>query len=335
MKNQGETRKFPVSYNSFHYEITMVQENILVVNNFHPETLTKMSKRYQLHHLWKLKKESRSDLIRSLSGQCKIAVTASWECDADVYKIDSLKLISAFGVGVDGIDFKQTEQLGIRVSNTPDVLNDAVAELAVGLMIASFRDMVTAHYFAKSNSWVEQTFPLGKLLKGKTLGIAGFGSIGASVVKRIKPFGVNVAYHNRRPLDGPYKYCHSLIELAEESDILLCLLPGGYETKNAINTPVLKALGSEGILINLGRGISVNEESLTRALLEKTIKLACVDVYQDEPNIPAPWRELDNVILLPHIGSATFETRRKMGELVLQNVEQFLMDEQLLSEVLR
>ena len=312
----------------------MVRENILVVNNFHPETLKTMSSRYHLHHLWKLKKKSRSDLIRSLSGRCKIAVTASWECDSDVYKIDSLKLISAFGVGVDGIDFKQTEQLGIRVSNTPGVLNDAVAELAVGLMIASFRDMVTAHYFAKSNSWVDQPFPLGKLLKGKTLGIAGFGSIGASVVKRIKPFGVNVAYHNRRPLDGPYRYCDSLIELAEASDILLCLLPGGEETKNAISTPVLEALGAEGILINLGRGISLNEQALTRALLDKTIKLACLDVYQNEPNIPAPWRELDNVILLPHIGSATIETRRKMGELVLQNVEEFILHERLITEVM-
>ena len=162
----------------------MAKENILVVNNFHPETLEKMSERYNLHHIWKLTNENRSDLIQSLSGKCRIAVTASWECGDDVYNIESLKLISAVGVGVDGIDFEQTGQRGIRVSNTPDVLNDAVAELAVGLIIASLRDLVTAHYFAKSNLWVEQPFPLGKLLKGRTLGIAGLGSIGASVVKK-------------------------------------------------------------------------------------------------------------------------------------------------------
>ena len=313
----------------------MAKENILVVNNFHPETLEKMSERYNLHHIWKLTNENRSDLIQSLSGKCRIAVTASWECGDDVYNIESLKLISAFGVGVDGIDFEQTGQRGIRVSNTPDVLNDAVAELAVGLIIASLRDLVTAHYFAKSNLWVEQPFPLGKLLKGRTLGIAGLGSIGASVVERIMPFGMNVAYHNRRPLQTPSKYCSSMIELAEASDILLCLLPGGDQTKNAISTQVLQALGPEGIFINLGRGISVNQEALTQALQKKTIKLACLDVYQNEPNIPAPWRELDNVILLPHIGSATVETRRKMGELVLKNVEEFILNERLISEVVR
>jgi Lactate dehydrogenase and related dehydrogenases len=126
-----------------------------------------------------------------------------------------------------------------------------------------------------------------------------------------------------------------MIELAEASDILLCLLPGGDQTKNAISTPVLEALGREGILINLGRGISINEEALTQALLKKTVKLACLDVYQNEPNIPAPWRELDNIILLPHIGSATVETRRKMGELVLKNVEEFILNERLISEVVR
>ena len=313
----------------------MARENILVVNNFHAETLQKMEERYHLHHIWKLKKNLRADLIKSLSGSCRIAITASWACDDDVYEIDSLKLISAFGVGVDGIDFEQTCKRGIRVSNTPDVLNDAVAELAVGLVIASSRDMIAAHEFAKSNLWLEKSFPLGKLIKGKTLGIAGFGSIGASVVERIKPFGIRIAYHNRRRLNGPYQYFDSLVGLAKTSDILLCLLPGGEETKAVINTPVLEALGSEGIFINLGRGISVNEEALTLALINKTIKLACIDVYQNEPHIPADWREMDNVILLPHIGSATIETRRKMGELVGQNVEEFILNGQLISEVLR
>ena len=315
----------------------MTRENVIVVNNFHPETLSKMEKRYRLNHVWKLKKDERAGLIKSLNGKCRIAVTASWTCDEDIYDIESLRLISAFGVGVDGINFDKTGKLGIRVSNTPDVLNDAVAELAVGLMLVASRDMIAANDFAKSNYWIQKPFPLGKLLKGKTLGIAGFGSIGASVAKRIEPFGVSIAYHNRKPLPviGPYRYCESIVDLAKFSDILLCLLPGGEGTKNAIRTPALEALGAEGIFINLGRGISVDEGSLTRALVNKTIKLACLDVYQNEPNIPEDWRNLDNVILLPHIGSATIETRRKMGELVLQNVEEFILRDKLISEVLR
>lgn len=307
--------------------------NVIVANNFHPPTLSKMEKKFRLHHLWKLDEASRKECVDSLSGRCHFAVTASWSCDEEIYDLESLRLISAFGVGVDGINFDRTQAQGIRVSNTPDVLNDAVAELAIGLMVASTREIIAADQFARTNKWLEGPFRLGSSLKGKTLGILGLGSIGQSVAKRITPFGVSIAYHNRSQFDSQYQYCPTIIELAEVSDVLLCLLPGGANTNQLVNGAVFDALGPNGIFINLGRGNSVEENDLINAVAKKKIKLACLDVYENEPHISEALRSLENVILLPHIGSATVETRTKMGDLVIRNIEAFLENEQLVSEV--
>ena len=212
--------------------------NVIVANNFHPPTLSKMEKKFRLHHLWKLDEASRKECVDSLSGRCHFAVTASWSCDEEIYDLESLRLISAFGVGVDGINFDRTQAQGIRVSNTPDVLNDAVAELAIGLMVASTREIIAADQFARTNKWLEGPFQLGSSLKGKTLGILGLGSIGQSVAKRIMPFGVSIAYHNRSQFDYQYQNCQTIIQLAEVSDVLLCLLPGGADTNQLVNGAV-------------------------------------------------------------------------------------------------
>ena len=309
------------------------KQNVLVVNEFHPETLAKLDALYQTHHLWQLKKSEKQELIEALQGNCEIAATASWTCDPLVYELNSLRLIAAFGVGVDGIDFSTTRSQDIRVSNTPDVLNDGVADLAMALILATMRDLVNADQFSRNGCWTEGPFPFGMSMAGKTLGIAGLGRIGEAIVHRALPFKVNIAYHNRRPKNLPYSYYPTLEALAEASDILLCMLPGGADTDNLINASVLEKLGPDGVFVNVGRGNSVDDSALISALQSKRIKAAGLDVYKDEPYIPEAYKGLDNVILLPHIGSATVETRREMGNLVLQNIASFLADNTLVTEV--
>ena len=310
-----------------------VQDHVIIVNQFHPETLEQLDSTYHTHHLWQLERQEQKGLLESLEGHCRVAASASWMCDPIIYRLKSLELIAAFGVGVDGIDFETTQNLNIRVSNTPGVLDDGVADLAMALILAAMRNIVAANKFSRDGLWSEGPFPFGNSMAGKTLGIAGLGRIGSAIALRAAPFKVNIAYHNRRPKEVPYTFCESLEDLAQISDILVCVLPGGDETDNLINASVLEKLGPSGILINVGRGNSIDDDALTNALKTGSIKAAGLDVYKNEPHIPDAYQTLDNVILLPHIGSATQETRRSMGHLVFENIEAFLQNGTLVTEV--
>ncbi len=309
------------------------QEHVIIVNPFHPETLERLDSTYQTHHLWKLELPEQEQLLTSLDGQCRVAASASWNCDPVIYRLKSLKLIAAFGVGVDGIDFETTRNLNIRVTNTPGVLDDGVADLAMALILATMRNLIKANNFSRDGLWKDGPFPFGTSMAGKTLGIAGLGRIGSAIALRAEPFKVNIAYHNRQLKNVPYTFCESLEDLAEISDILVCVLPGGAETDNLINANVLKKLGPSGIFINVGRGNSVDDEALIEALNTGAIQAAGLDVYKNEPQIPDAYKILDNVILLPHIGSATEETRRAMGNLVFDNIRAFFEHDTLVSEV--
>ncbi len=309
------------------------QHTVLVVNDFHPETVQKLDEQYTTHHLWKLPRVEQKSLIQSLAGHCEAIASASWMLDEAVYDIGSLRMISCFGVGVDAINFEITRERGIRVTNTPDVLNHAVADLAIALILTTTRNIVNADRFVRDKSWSRKPFPFGIGLAEKTLGIIGCGRIGREIAKRAETFGLKIAYHNRKPKDLPFTYHSSIADLAAASDILLCMLPGGEGTRNAINEDVFAALGAEGIFINVGRGSSVDEIALVHALEEKRISAAGLDVYADEPNVPEALLSMDNVVLLPHIGSATVETRRAMGQLVIDNLEAFFANKPLLTEV--
>ena len=309
------------------------QNHVIIVNPFHPETLERLDSTYQTHHLWKLKRPEQEQLIKSLEGKCQVAASASWNCDPVIYRLESLKLIAAFGVGVDGIDFETTRNLKIRVTNTPGVLDDGVADLAMALILATMRNLIGANNFSRDNLWKDGPFPFGTSMAGKTLGIAGLGRIGSAIALRAEPFKVNIAYHNRQLKQIPYTFCQSLEDLAEISDILVCVLPGGAETDNLINANVLKKLGPSGIFINVGRGNSVDDTALIDALRSGAIQAAGLDVYRNEPQIPDAYKTLDNVILLPHIGSATVETRCAMGNLVFDNIKAFFLNNTLVSEV--
>jgi lactate dehydrogenase-like 2-hydroxyacid dehydrogenase len=314
--------------------MTNEKDIVLIVNAFHPETVALLDAHYITHHLWELPAAEQQQLIASLDGSCRAVATASWDCNPLIYGMQSLQLIAAFGVGVDGIDFGATGRLGCKVSNTPDVLNDAVADLAMALVLATSRNLVNADRFVRNGQWADGPFPFGSSLDGKTLGIIGLGRIGEAIAERAKPFRLQVAYHNRQPKPGlPYPYYDSIEALAAASDILLCMLPGGQATNNLVDAEVFQQLGSEGIFINVGRGNSVDEDALCRALRDGTIKAAGLDVYRNEPQVPDCLQQLDNVVLLPHIGSATVETRRAMGQLVIDNLAAFFAGKPLLTEV--
>lgn len=307
--------------------------SVLVANQFHPETIENLDILFTTHHLWKLPAVEQRDLIKQLDGNCEAIATASWMLDDVVYQLQSLKMISCFGVGVDAIDFDRTRSRNIRVSNTPDVLNDAVADLAMALVLATTRNLINADSFVRGRQWLSGPLPFGMGLAGKTLGIVGCGRIGEEIAKRALTFGLEIAYHNRKPKDLPYAYLSSISDLAKASDILLCMLPGGEATRNVINAEILKDLGPEGIFLNVGRGTSVDEAALVAALEQKHIYGAGLDVYANEPNVPEPLLAMDNVVLLPHIGSATVETRRAMGKLVVDNLQAYFAGSPLLTEV--
>ena len=308
-------------------------ENILIANAFDSETIVKLDEKYITHHLWEYAEKGKTELIRSLDGKCRAVATASWVCDERVYDLRSIKIIAAFGVGVEGINFLETKRKGIKVTNTPGVLNDAVADIAIALILTTMRNIINAEKFVRNSSWEKGPFPPSHSLAGKTLGIVGLGRIGDAIVHRALPFKMKIAYHNRSIKNLPYAYYPSILELADNSDILLCVLPGGEGTRQIIDGQVLQALGPEGIFINVGRGTSVDEKALMAALADGSIAGAGLDVLANEPHVPEPLRKMDNVVLLPHIGSATFETRTEMGDLLINNLEAYFSSKPLLSEV--
>lgn len=309
------------------------KNHLLLVNDFHTETIDTLDSLYQTHKLWQLDQPSKEKLILSLAPACKAVAAGSWSFDDVIYQLPKLELISCFGVGVDLIDFDKTRQRNIRVTNTPDVLNDAVADVALALILATCRNIMNADRFVRNKKWLDGPFLFGRGLEGKVLGIVGLGRIGEAIVHRALPFKLEIAYHNRSPKQLPYTYHSTLRALAQNSDILLCMLPGEEETNKLINYEILQHLGPDGVFINVGRGSSVDELALAQALREGTIAGAGLDVYADEPHVPDELLALDNIVLLPHIGSGTTETRVAMGKLVLENLAAHFSGQPLITEV--
>ena len=293
---------------------------LLIANNFHQDTVEKLSSSFDATLFWTLNEPQQEELVVSRRGEIRAVATASWATNPLIYKLPNLEIIACFGVGVDGIDFDITRPRGIKVTNTPTVLNDAVADIAISLILATQRNLINADRFVRDNSWADGPFPFGKGLAGKTLGILGLGEIGEEIAERAKTFKLKIAYHNRSPKNLPYDYYSSAADLAAHSDILLSMLPGGTETHHLINADIFDNLGSEGTFINVGRGSTVDELALIAALQQGKIASAGLDVYECEPDVPDQLKLMKNVVLFPHIGSATVETRRAMGNLVIDNL---------------
>src|SRR6187455_1532066 len=265
------------------------------------------------------------------------AISASGESKVPrelIAQLPKLEIISVFGVGYDGVDVAAARERGVAVTNTPDVLNDEVADLAIGLVLAVSRRIPQADRYVREGKWTNGPMPLARKVSGARLGIVGLGRIGNAIAKRAEAFDMTIAYtsRNARP-ESSYRYLPSAEALAAEVDFLVVITPGGAGTRKLIDAKVLKALGKDGYLINVARGSVVDEAALIEALQNGTIAGAGLDVFENEPNVPAALAALDNVVLTPHVGSATWETRHAMGDLAFGNLVAHFAGKPLLSPV--
>lgn len=250
-----------------------------------------------------------------------------------IERLPRLSIIATCGVGYDLIDMKCARSRGITVTHTPDVLNAAVAELTVGLLLALLRRIPAADRFVRDGRWAAQIFPLSTDLAGKRAGIAGMGRIGREIADRLVPFKVEVAYHGRTRQALPWPYFDSLVDLARWADVLILAVPGGAATARVVDARVLEALGPGGWLVNVARGSVVDEAALLDALEARRIAGAALDVFESEPHIDPRFAALDNVVLVPHVGSATHETRAAMMRLTLDNLDAFFRTGRALTPV--
>jgi lactate dehydrogenase-like 2-hydroxyacid dehydrogenase len=242
----------------------------------------------------------------------------------EVLSTPGLRIVSNVAVGYNNIDVAHARSRGIIVTNTPDVLTDEVADTAMGLLLATVRQLPQADAYLRAGKWLAKPFPFTDTLRGKTMGIVGLGRIGKAIARRAEAFGLSLAYHSRSPKPGvPYPYYPSLVDMAAAVDILMVITPGGAATKHLINAKVLEALGPRGVLINIARGSVVDEKALIAALKAGKLGSAGLDVFEHEPNVPKELIDIPHVVLLPHVGSASVHTRNAMGNLVVDNLKQW------------
>lgn len=300
--------------------MTQREATILVLGNFNEYAVQRLSGEFKVK---RIPKGDAALVEASWAGDVKgIASMSSVNADL-IDALPNLEIIGNFGVGYDAVDAKHAATKSVMVTNTPDVLTDEVADTTIGLLIDTVRELSKSQEFLRSGEWVKQgRYPLSKLsLRGRKVGIFGLGRIGKAVAHRVEAFGLPISYHNRRKSDDvSYAYYPSLLELAKAVDTLILVAPGGAETEKAVNTEVLSALGSEGVLINIGRGTVVDEDALAQALKNGTIAAAGLDVFANEPNVPQALLDAPNTVLLPHIGSASEKTRQGMADLVIDNL---------------
>jgi lactate dehydrogenase-like 2-hydroxyacid dehydrogenase len=251
-----------------------------------------------------------------------MSVTSERMDSAMMGRFPRLEIVSSFGVGYDHIDAAWAAAHGITVTNTPDVLTEEVADTALGLLLCTVREFPQAERYLRAGKWVEKDYPLTRAsLRDRTVGMVGMGRIGQAIARRLDAMQVPVVYHSRRPAaDVSYRHYPQLLEMAREVDILLVITPGGANTRNLINAEVLKALGRDGVLINMARGSVVDQPALIKALQDRTIMSAGLDVYASEPQVPGELIAMDHVVLFPHLGSASVATRERMDQLVVDNL---------------
>ena len=294
---------------------------ILAVANPPPFLLEPLQAKYIVHQ--RLHESDPAAFARVAPKIRAIAASGESKVGADlIAQLPALEVISVMGVGYDGIDVAAAKARGVVVTHTPAVLNDDVADLAIALMLAWSRQLPLADRFVRTGQWPKGPLPLGRKMSGARLGIVGMGRIGQAIALRAAAFGMRIAYTARsaKP-ELPHTYLPSAAALAAQSDYLVVITPGGAATRKLIDAEVLKALGPQGCLVNVARGSVVDEAALIAALQAGTIAGAALDVFENEPNVPQALCEMDNVVLAPHIGSATAQTRHAMADLAFRNLD--------------
>ena len=283
---------------------------------------TALAARFEVIRWFDLTDAERSAWLQQRAGTVRAVVTGGHVgcSNALMTALPSLAVIAVNGVGVDKVDLQLARSRGVRVGTTPGALTDDVADLAVGLIIGLLRAIPAADAHVRSGAWIGGDRPLGRQVTGRRFGVVGLGHIGSAVAARLAPFGA-IAYTNPQPRNVAYTYYADVLSLARASDILVLTCPATAATRHLANAAVFAALGPEGYLINVARGSVVEESALITALRSGHLGGAALDVYEDEPNVPVALRECPNVVLTPHMASATVETRRRMADLVLMHLD--------------
>ena len=301
--------------------------DILLMGPIKPVIVNGLAPLFNVHRLAEAK--DRDALINGLADRLRyiaVSYTNQKVDEALMRRLPHLEIVSSFGVGYDHMDAKWAGAHGIVLTNTPDVLNEEVADTALGLLLCTVREFPQAERHVRAGKWTSGHYRLTPAtLRDRTVGMVGMGRIGKAIARRLEAFGVPIVYHSRNPqADVPYRYYPKLVDMARDVDTLMVIVPGGAGTRNLINAEVLEALGPNGILINMARGSVVDEPALIKALKEKKILSAGLDVYAKEPEVPKELIEMDHIVLFPHLGSGSEWTRARMDQLVVDNLASWI-----------
>jgi lactate dehydrogenase-like 2-hydroxyacid dehydrogenase len=310
-----------------------MKQEVLVTGPFYAPSMEWLDREFTSHRLFEAK--DRAKMLAEVGPRVR-AIAGSGRSDAAlIQSLPKLEIIANFGVGYDNVDAVTARGRNVMVTNTPGVLNEAVADTTLSLILAIERRVVAADRYLRAGKWVANgNYPLTRHLGDLKVGILGLGRIGKEIAKRLLAFGMQVQYHSRtRQTDVAFPYFASVLELAKASNVLVCILPGGAGTRHIINEDVMKALGPTGTLVNVARGSVVDTEALIRCLKNGSLGAAAIDVYDKEPETPEALWPLENVVLTPHLGSGTHTTRKKMGDLVVQNLIEHFAGRSVLTPV--
>ena len=307
--------------------------DILLVSDMMPHIQEALEARHTLHRLYEA--DDKDAFLAFVADRIEGVATMGKADAALIDALPNLKIIASFGVGYDGVDAAHAASRNVIATNTPDVLNDDVANMAVTLVLTCSRRFSEWERFARAGRWEEEGDPpLARAINGRKVGILGLGRIGKDIARKLAVFGCVIGYHGRSPqADQAYEFYDDLTDMARDSDFLIAICPGGEATKGIVNRQVLEALGPDGTFINVARGSVHDEDALIEALASGKLGYAGLDVFAAEPKIPEKLRRLDNVTLQPHQGSATIETRRAMGDLVANNLLSFFDGEGAITPV--
>ena len=311
-----------------------VSSPILIMGPLYGPTLKELEATWPHRRLWEA--ADRAALLREIAPDCKVVATNGGRgiTAAEIDALPGLELIACFGVGVDAIDVAHAKSKGIAVTNTPDVLTEDVADLALSLLLATVRRIAFGDRFVRAGRWLREQAPLTMSLQQRNVGIVGLGRIGQAIATRCAAFNTRIGYHGpRRKADSAYRYFDDVVALAEWADVLIAACPGGPATRGIVSRQALSALGPEGVFVNIARGSVVDQPAMVELLVSGKLGGAGLDVFADEPRVPEELFALDSVVLQPHQGSATSTTRTAMGNLTLDNIRAWEAGKPLLTPV--